>query len=183
MSPQGRSGARDLVSLHADELHERGLACILLWMQGGPSQFETFSPKPGHPNGGETKAIATSVSGIHISENFPQLARTMEHAAIIRSMTSKEGSHPRATYLLHTGYLPTASVKYPAFGSIVAQQIAHPQLDLPAFVHMGGNPQNGGGGGVLGIEYDPFLMPVAGKLPTNTRRGRKRRAASAGSAC
>ncbi len=138
---------------------------------GGPSQFETFSPKPGHPNGGQTKAIPTSVSGIHISENFPHVARTMEHATIIRSMTSKEGSHPRATYLLHTGYLPTASVKYPAFGSIVAQQIAHPQLDLPAFVRVGGNPQNGGGGGVLGIEYDPFLMPVAGKLPTNTGPG------------
>ena len=36
------------------------MACILLWMQGGPSQFETFSPKPGHDNGGETKAIGTS---------------------------------------------------------------------------------------------------------------------------
>jgi uncharacterized protein (DUF1501 family) len=162
---------RDLVTLQAAELRKQGMACILLWMQGGPSHFETFSPKPGHANGGETKAIGTSVSGIEISENFPQVAKVMQNAAILRSMTSKEGSHPRATYLLHTGYLPTASVKYPSFGSIVAQQVAHAELDLPAYVRIGGNLQNSAGGGILGVEYDPFLMPVAGKLPTNTAPG------------
>jgi uncharacterized protein (DUF1501 family) len=159
---------RELVTLEAAELQKRGKACILLWMQGGPSHFETFSPKPGHPNGGETKAISSSVPGIEVSENFPRMAQAMQHAAIVRSMTSKEGSHPRATYLMHTGYLPTASVKYPAFGSIVAQQVPHEGLDLPAFVRIGGNTRDGGGGGLLGVEYDPFLMPVAGKLPTNT---------------
>jgi uncharacterized protein (DUF1501 family) len=159
---------RDLVALEAAELQKRGMACIFLWMQGGPSQFETFSPKPDHPNGGETKAIATSVSDIQISDNFPRMAKVMHEAALIRSMTSKEGSHPRASYLLHTGYLPTASVKYPAFGSIVSQQIAHASLELPAYVRVGNGLQNGSGGGILGIEYDPFLMPVAGKLPTNT---------------
>jgi uncharacterized protein (DUF1501 family) len=159
---------RELVTLEAAELQKRGKACILLWMQGGPSHFETFSPKPGHPNGGETKAISTSVPGIEVSENFPRMAQAMQHAAIVRSMTSKEGSHPRASYLMHTGYLPTASVKYPAFGSIVAQQVPHEGLDLPAFVRIGGNSRDGGGGGLLGVEYDPFLMPVAGKLPTNT---------------
>ena len=46
----------DLMALRADELRQRGMACILLWMQGGPSQFETFSPKPGHENGGQTNA-------------------------------------------------------------------------------------------------------------------------------
>ncbi len=158
---------RDLVTLNAAELQKRGMACILLWMQGGPSQFETFSPKPGHANGGETKAIPTAVPGIEIADNFPHVAKVMDQAALIRSMTSKEGSHPRATYLLHTGYLPTASVKYPSFGSIVAQQIAHPQLDLPAFVRVGNNGQNTSGGGILGVEYDPFLMPVAGRMPTN----------------
>ena len=57
------------------ELRSRGMACILLWMQGGPSQFETFSPKPGNANGGETKAIDTAVPGIQIAENFPELAK------------------------------------------------------------------------------------------------------------
>ncbi|MEX2114602.1 MAG: DUF1501 domain-containing protein [Pirellulales bacterium] len=158
----------DLVTLQAAEINKRGMACIILWMTGGPSHFETFSPKPGHENGGETKAISTSVPGIEVSDNFPEFAKVMHHAAIIRSMTSKEGSHPRATYLMHTGYLPNASVKYPAFGSIVAQQIASAELDLPAFVRIGAATRDGAGGGILGIQYDPFLMPEAGKLPTNT---------------
>ncbi len=158
---------RDLVTLQARELQKRGMACILLWMQGGPSQFETFSPKPGHENGGETGAIDTSVSGIQISANFPEVAKVMNDVAIIRSMTSKEGSHPRATYLLHTGYLPTASVKFPAFGSIIAQQNAQADLELPAFVRIGNRNRDGSGGGILGVEYDPFLMAQADKLPTN----------------
>ena len=112
-------------------------ACILLWMQGGPSQFETFSPKPGHANGGETKSIKTSVSGIEISENLPQTAKMMQEIALIRSMNSREGAHPRATYLMHTGYLPTASVKYPTIGSNVAHEIGDPTSDLPSFVRIG----------------------------------------------
>ena len=144
------------------ELRRQGKACILLWMQGGPSQFETFSPKPGHPNGGTTKAITTTVPGIEVSENFPRVAQQAKHLAIIRSMTSKEGSHPRATYLLHTGYLPTASVKYPAFGSIAAKELEQANFDLPSFVRIG-NVQNGSSGGLLGSHFDPFVMPVAGK--------------------
>lgn len=159
---------RDMVALQAKELQKRGMSCILLWMSGGPSQFETFSPKPGHENGGETKAIDTSVPGIRIGENFPHVAKMMHEAALIRSMTSKEGSHPRASYLMHTGYLPTANVKYPAFGSIVAQQNPRAELDLPAFVRIGANSRDGSGGGLLGIEYDPLVMPVAGKPPTNS---------------
>src|SRR6185312_2849925 len=63
----------DLVTAQADELRRRGMACILLWMQGGPSQFETFSPKPDHANGGETKAISTNVSGVEFAETLPNL--------------------------------------------------------------------------------------------------------------
>jgi hypothetical protein len=159
---------RDVMTLEAADLRRRGKACILLWMQGGPSQFETFSPKPGHANGGETKALSTAVPGIEISENFPKVAGMMQHMALIRSMTGKEGSHPRATYLLHTGYLPTASVKYPALGSIAASELGDAKLELPAFVRVG-NVQNSSGGGLLGAEFDPFVMPVAGKLPANTR--------------
>ncbi len=113
----------DAICLSADDLRKRGMACILLWMSGGPSQFETFSPKPGHENGGETKAISTAVSGIQIADSLPKCAAAMNDIAIIRSMTSKEGSHPRATFLLHHGYLPMGGVKFPTLGSQVAQQI------------------------------------------------------------
>jgi len=63
---------------------KRGKSCILLWMQGGPSQMDTFDLKPGHANGGSFKEISTAVNGIRISEHLPQLAKEMkdlEHAA------------------------------------------------------------------------------------------------------
>src|SRR6188472_2971771 len=144
----------DAICLSADDLRKRGMACILLWMSGGPSQFETFSPKPGHQNGGETKAIDTSVAGIQIAENLPHLAKVADELAIIRSMTSKEGNHQRATYLLHHGYLPMASVKHPTLGANVADQIGNAASELPSFVQIGGRLPNSGGGGFLGVDYD-----------------------------
>src|SRR4051794_28373585 len=57
----------DYLGAWAGELKRQGKACILLWMAGGPSQFETFDPKPGAPGQGPTKAIPTSVPGIHIA--------------------------------------------------------------------------------------------------------------------
>jgi uncharacterized protein (DUF1501 family) len=158
---------QDAMIASADDLRRSGKACILLWMQGGPSQFETFSPLPGHANGGETKAIATATSGIEISENLPETAKAMNDICLIRSMTSKEGSHPRASFLMHTGYLPTASVKYPTLGSIVSHEIGDRGSELPSFVRIG-NARIGDGGGLLGVAYDPFVMPAAGRPPENT---------------
>src|SRR6516165_9519432 len=82
----GLLGWRDTVALHADELRKRGMACILLFMRGGPSQMETFDPKPGHANGGPTKAIDTNVSGIRIAENWPNVGKAMKEIALVRSM-------------------------------------------------------------------------------------------------
>ena len=157
-----------MLAARADELRDRGMACILLWMSGGPSQFETFSPKPGHANGGETKAIDTSVAGIQIAENLPHMAKVANELAIIRSMTSKEGNHQRATYLLHHGYLPMASVKHPTLGANVADQIGNAASELPSFVQIGGRLPNSGGGGFLGVDYDPLIIQSATKPPQNT---------------
>jgi uncharacterized protein (DUF1501 family) len=168
----GMLGWHSLMTSQAAELRQRGMSCILLWMQGGPSQFETLDPKPGHANGGETKAINTNVSGIQLAENLPNLAKVADQLAVIRSVTSREGAHPRATSLMHTGYLPTASVKYPTIGAIAAKEIPHAECELPAFVQVGGGRGfvgSGGGGGFLGVEYNPFLVQQAGQLPQNTQ--------------
>jgi hypothetical protein len=159
----------ELMSVHANELRSRGMACIVLWMQGGPSQFETFSPKPDHANGGETKAIQTSVPGIQIAENLDHVASVMDDVAIIRSMTTKEGNHQRASFLLHTGYAPTASVKHPTFGAVAAHQLPNVECDLPAFVRIGNLFRNSGGGGFLGAEFDAFALPEADQLPANAQ--------------
>ena len=159
----------DAISASADDLRSRGMACILLWMQGGPSQFETFSPKPGHANGGETKAISTNVAGIQIAEHLPQCAKIMNELAIIRSMTSKEGNHQRATYLLHHGYLPMGGVKFPTLGSNVAHQIGDAANQLPSYVRIGGRLPNSGSGGFLGVDYDPLVLRSAERMPENTK--------------
>jgi hypothetical protein len=159
----------DGICLSAEMLRKQGRACILLWMGGGPSQFETFSPKPDHENGGGTKAISTNVAGIQIAETLPRVAGIMNELAIIRSMTSKEGSHPRASFLLHHGYLPMGGVKFPTLGSNVAHQISDPSFDLPSFVRIGGRRNDAGGGGFLGVDYDPFVLQNPDREPENTQ--------------
>jgi hypothetical protein len=158
---------QDTLVASAADLRRAGKACILLWMQGAPSQFETFDPKPGHANGGETKAIKSSVPGIEISENLPKTAQAMQDLCLIRSLNGREGQHPRATFLMHTGYLPTASVKYPTIGSVVAKELGAPASDLPSFVRIGLNPFSTGAG-LLGVDYDPLQLQAAGRPPENT---------------
>ena len=158
----------DALKAESAELRKRGKACILLWMQGGPSHFETFSPKPDHENGGETKAIKTSVSGIHYSENLPKLAGVADELAVIRSMTGREGNHQRATFLMHSGYAPAAIVKYPTLGSVVAHEIGNESAQLPSFVRIGGRRPGSAGGGFLGREYDPLVLRDANQAPENT---------------
>src|SRR5881392_1142396 len=78
----GALGWKENVALHADELRKNGMACILLFMRGGPSQFETFDPKPGHNNGGPTQAIDTAVAGIRIAEGWTNVARQMGNISL-----------------------------------------------------------------------------------------------------
>ncbi len=160
----GSLGIRDLVSLQAEELRKNKKAMILLWMRGGPSQFETFDPKPGTATAGETEAISTSVPGIQIAQGWNQTAKVMDDIAIIRSMTNKEGNHQRATYQLHTGHVPLGALKYPTLGSSLAKELADPLNDLPACVSVG---RTRIGAGFLGVEFDPFIVQNPGSLPSN----------------
>src|SRR4051794_4237804 len=105
-----------LERLAAADDKKRKRSCILLWMNGGPSQTDTFDLKPGHANGGPFKPIATSAPGVRISEHLPKIAKFGHQLAVIRSMVSKEGDHGRATHLLRTGYLPGGGIAYPTLG-------------------------------------------------------------------
>src|SRR5579859_1407555 len=90
------SGWLERLATAAARSPERRRSCILLWMNGGPSQMDTFDLKPGHANGGPIKEIATSVPGLKISEHLPKVAKFGDKMAIIRSMTTKEADHGRA---------------------------------------------------------------------------------------
>ena len=162
----GFLGWKDAVALSADDLRRRGMACILLFMRGGPSQLETFDPKPGVPNGGPTRAIDTAVNGIRVAEPWTNVARNMRDIALIRSLTSREGEHQRATYQMHTGYIPVGGVRFPSIGSIVASEIGPRNFDLPNFVSIG-NRFFTLGSGFLGMAHAPFIVANASQMPNN----------------
>jgi Protein of unknown function (DUF1501) len=113
---------------------QRRRSCILLWMNGGPSQIDTFDLKPGHANGGPYRETPTNVPGIRISEHLPRIARHMDKMAIIRAMSTREGDHGRGTFYLRSGYLPQGPIQYPTLGSLVAKEIGTNDLPLPNFV-------------------------------------------------
>src|SRR6516164_3200466 len=136
-------------------------SCILLWMNGGPSQMDTFDLKPGHANGGPYQAISTSAEGVRISQHLPRLARQMHHAAIVRAMRTNEGDHGQGTFLMHTGYAPRGPVQYPTLGSLVAREIGSDEAALPNFVSIAPFRQfspTAFSSGFLGPQYAPLLV-------------------------
>ena len=140
---------------------KRKRSCILLWMNGGPSTIDLWDLKPGHVNGGPYKEIATSVPGIKISEHLPKLAQRMQHLAILRSMSTKEADHGRATFLMRTGYLPGGPIHYPTLGALVSKELERPNADLPGFVSIATNralSPEAFGSGFLGPQYAPLLV-------------------------
>jgi hypothetical protein len=169
-----------LASLAADTANnpQRRRSCILLWMNGGPSQMDTFDLKPGHANGGTFKEIQTAVPGIKISEHLPKVATHMDKMALIRSMSTKEADHGRATYQMRTGHLPGGPVHYPTIGSVFSKELEKEEAELPNFVSIAPyrffSPA-AYGPGFLGPKYAPLvvgegqqaLIPIPGQQQSN----------------
>lgn len=131
---------------------ERRRSCILLWMSGGPSQIDTFDLKPGQENGGPFQEIQTTVPGMKISQHLPQLAKFGSDFSIVRSMSTKEGDHSRATSFAHLGYLPQGPIRYPTFGSLIAKELGDKDAELPNFVSVAPNR------GLSPLSYDPGFL-------------------------
>jgi len=133
--------------------------CILIWLAGGPSHLDTFDPKPNASVGirGEFKPIATSVPGLQISEVLPNLAKVMNRVTLIRSMTSPESDHGRASHHLLTGYRPSPALEYPGYGSVIAKAREAKRGMLPPYVAVPDAPISGMSG-YLTPAYDPFAV-------------------------
>ena len=129
---------------------------LVLWMQGGPSQIDTFDPKPGTETGGEFQAISTAARGVKISETLPRIARRMKKLSIIRSINSREGDHLRGQYLLHTGYPLVEGFARPAAGSVVSKHA--PAAKFPKYVSIG---SAGFGPAYMGVQHAPFSIENA----------------------
>jgi Protein of unknown function (DUF1501) len=155
---------------------QRKKACILLWMTGGPSQMDTFDLKPGHANGGPFKEIQTSAPGLKISEHLPRIARFGDKMAVIRGMSTKEGEHTRATFLLRNGYQPTGPIQYPSIGSLVSKELGSDAAALPNYVAIAPYRQFNPAAyapGFLGPAYAPLIVGDNGivQLPGVPGRG------------
>ena len=152
----------------------RKVNCILLWMQGGPSHHDTFDPKPEAPVEvrGEFGTIPTTLSGVHIAEHLPLLARNTDKFSIIRGHDPRNGSHGVADHLMMSGHKFNPSLTYPCFGSVIAKQRGYVNGLMP-FVQLGraiDRRFNGGVAGFLGDEFNPFEVPDDPSRPNFTVR-------------
>ncbi|HLW68408.1 MAG TPA: DUF1501 domain-containing protein [Gemmataceae bacterium] len=157
-----------------DALRARGSAgdttaaktsCILFWLDGGPSHFETFDPKPDAPAEirGEFKPIPTKVPGMFFSENMTKLAAIGDKLTIVRSVRHDQNNHGAGNHYMMTG-APTripvgcgAFVSFhPSMGSVVSAErgAAH---GLPAYFSIP-EMSRSGGPNFLGARHAPFVV-------------------------
>lgn len=140
--------------LSAQSATAKAKSCILIFLEGGPSQIDTFDPKPGAPTAGVFEAIETKLPGVKFAQHVPRLASLADKLAIIRTLTSVEGDHDRAQSLMHTGYRPNPRLEYPALGSTVAWRQTDPTIDAPPFISM----NRRFGTSILGPQFGPFVI-------------------------
>ncbi len=139
----------------------RKRACILLWMSGGPATIDLWDLKTGHANGGPSKDLATAAPGLRITEHLPKLAAHGKSLAVLRGMSTKEGDHGRATYLMRTGTLPQGAIEFPTLGALAAKELENPAVDLPPFVSVAPQrvfSQAAFSSGFLGPKYAPLIV-------------------------
>lgn len=125
----------------ASQVRRNQKKCILLWLTGAPSQFETWDPKPGTRTGGPFGSISTSVPGTHVSELMPKCASIMDKMALIRSMKTDSKVHANAIENLTRGELPRPPFTRPTLGSVVSEQLGEPTNGMPGFVLLDPNAE------------------------------------------
>ena len=116
-------------------------AVIQIWCSGGPTQFETYDPKPEAPveYAGPFRAIATNVSGVRVSELLPQHAKTADKFTLVRSLAHDDSGHGSATKNVLTGYkhppgTNEGTILYPNVGAVVSKWREAEHRRLPNYV-------------------------------------------------
>lgn len=139
-------------------------SAIILWMRGGPSQHETWDPKPNAPEEyrGTFGATGTNVPGIQICDLLPRSASIMSQWSIVRSLFHGNAGHSAADQICFTGYpAPRTTApngpgnEFPSCGAVVTKQLQHQRPELPAYV-MVPRMVPGTGSGYLGASFRPF---------------------------
>jgi hypothetical protein len=155
----GGLGLADYLALQAQTVEKkREKACIMIVLDGGPPQHETFDMKPDAPSDirGTFNPIATNVPGIQICEHLPKIAKQADKFAILRSVHGKTAIHFNGVYFLMTGYLPIQSMEFPSLGAVVAKELG-PLNGMPPYV-LNAGLDHAMGPGFLGSAYAPFWV-------------------------
>jgi hypothetical protein len=132
---------------------------INIFLPGGMAMQESWDPKPNAPveYKGPYNAIDTSVSGIQLSELFPNVAKIMNKATIVRSMTHGEAAHERGTHNMFTGWKPSPALKYPAMGSIVSHELGV-RNNIPSYVSIPNQANEFDATGFVSTKYSTFSL-------------------------
>jgi len=140
-------------------------SCILIWMDGGPTHYETFDPKPDAPSEfrGEFKTVSGKTRGIVFSEHMKQLAAMSDQLAVVRSIVHNQGNHGAGNHYMMTGAPPRIPVGcgafvsfHPSLGSVVSQEKpAAP--GLPSYFSLPSMTRSGGPN-FLGAKHAPFVV-------------------------
>ncbi len=162
----------------APEERSGNKAVILLWMTGGPSQIDTWDPKPDRPlqNRGPFGVIQTKLPGVLFCEHLPKMASMLDRCTIIRSVDARHSNH-EPNRVFQTGHLdaeprldPSAEMT-PAIGSVVAKYRGANRSGMPPYVAFQTSKSHVAHGGYLGRQYDPFIANRAAELPIYTNVG------------
>ena len=160
----------DIVRLKAEKAKAAGksakdIRCILVWLDGGPTHYETFDPKPDAPDGirGEYGTIKTSVPGVHFSEYLPKLAKSFNRYTVIRSIAHRQNNHGAGNHYMMTGRPTPVPVGcgafvtfHPSIGSVVAWDRGIKD-GMPSYVSLE-RMSRSGGPNFLGAQYAPFVI-------------------------
>lgn len=136
----------------------RAKSLLTVWLEGGPSQLETWDP---HPRLSSCDAIDTAVKGARIASLYPRVAEQLAPMSVIRSLVSREGDHERGTYTVKTGHRPEAGVVHPSLGALVTFLSPCDGLALPPHLSLGKSPFPARGG-MLGTAFDAFKVANPG---------------------
>ncbi len=139
----------------AGETRGKAKHVIYLFMDGAMSHLDTFDPKVGVKEAGETKPIQTRVPGIQFGDRFPKLAYLAGALAVVRSLSTETGAHDKGKYLMRTSYQKLNSIEHPAMGAWMVSEKGRLNQELPGNFLIGADNRHPGAGFL-----EPSLSPV-----------------------
>jgi len=128
---------------------------IYLFMDGAMTHLDTFDPKVGVEEAGETKPIQTRVPGVMYGDRFPKLAYLAGAIAVVRSLSTETGAHDKGKYLMRTSYPQLNSIQHPAMGAWMVSEKGRINMELPGNYLVGSGNRHPGSGFL-----EPSLSPV-----------------------